>query len=55
MAVVCGIADALIEQKKSPEGAYWFIGDTRSTDNPRINGIITWTNALITSVLPPPA
>ena len=53
MAVVCGIADALIEQQKYPEGAYWLFDDNGSSDNPHINGLVTWTNALITSVFFP--
>jgi hypothetical protein len=48
MAVVCAIADALIEQKKYPENAYWLFDDNRSSDNPHINGIVTFANALIT-------
>ncbi|OJA16022.1 hypothetical protein AZE42_04283 [Rhizopogon vesiculosus] len=48
MAVVCGIADFKIEQTKYSEGAPWLYGDDISSDNPRINGLITWAFALIT-------
>ncbi|KAI0683336.1 phospholipid-translocating P-type ATPase, partial [Cytidiella melzeri] len=48
MAVACGIADALLEQHYFPLGAPWLFGDTHSSDNPKINGLITWAFALIT-------
>ncbi|KAG2138285.1 hypothetical protein DEU56DRAFT_886925 [Suillus clintonianus] len=48
MGVVCGIADSKIEQTKYPEGAPWLYGDNTSSDNPKINGLITWAFALIT-------
>lgn len=48
MAVVCGIADSKIEATQYPEGAPWLYGDDISSDNPRINGLITWAFALIT-------
>ncbi|KAG2742365.1 phospholipid-translocating P-type ATPase [Suillus brevipes Sb2] len=48
MAVVCGIADSKIEGTQYREGAPWLYGDDESSDNPRINGLITWAFALIT-------
>ena len=48
MAVVCGIADAIIEQKKYPEGAYWLYNDNSSSDNPHLNGLVTFANGFIT-------
>jgi phospholipid-translocating ATPase len=48
MAVVCGIADSKIEAAQYPEGAPWLYGDDESSDNPKINGLITWAFALIT-------
>lgn len=48
MAVVCAIADSLIEQNKFPQGAPWLFDDNRPGDNPKINGLVTWANALIT-------
>jgi hypothetical protein len=53
MAITCGIVDALNEQEDYPEGAYWLYDDNRSGDNPHINGVVTWTNALITYASPP--
>jgi len=50
MAVVCAIADYKIEAVKFPEGAPWLYGDDISSDNPKINGLITWAFALITFV-----
>ncbi|RPD56361.1 phospholipid-translocating P-type ATPase [Lentinus tigrinus ALCF2SS1-7] len=48
MAIVCGIVDAVLEQRYFPMGAPWLYGDTQSDDNPRINGLITAVFALIT-------
>ncbi|KAH9484538.1 Putative phospholipid-transporting ATPase C24B11.12c [Psilocybe cubensis] len=48
MAVVCAIADSLLEVKFYPLGAPWLFEDNRSDDNPRINGLITWAFALLT-------
>ena len=48
MAVVCGIVDAILEQRNYPKGALWLYNDNRSDDNPRINGLITFLNAFIT-------
>ncbi|GJJ12412.1 hypothetical protein Clacol_006654 [Clathrus columnatus] len=48
MAVVCGIVDAITEQRKFPEGAPWLFDDNQSDDNPHINGLVTWANGLIT-------
>ena len=52
MAVACGIVDAINEQKDFPEGAYWLFDDNQSGDNPHINGLVTWANALITCAYP---
>ncbi|KAF9532881.1 phospholipid-translocating ATPase [Crepidotus variabilis] len=48
MAVACGIVEAILEHRDSPEGAPWFYGDNRSGDNPSINGLVTFFFALIT-------
>jgi phospholipid-translocating ATPase len=48
MAVVCGIADSVLEQYYFPLNAPWLYGDSQSNDNPHINGLITWAFALIT-------
>ncbi|RPD70538.1 hypothetical protein L226DRAFT_574648 [Lentinus tigrinus ALCF2SS1-7] len=47
MAIVCGIVDAVLEQRYFPLGAPWLYGDTQSDDNPRINGLIAAVFALI--------
>ncbi|KAG8905995.1 hypothetical protein FRB99_007852 [Tulasnella sp. 403] len=48
MAVVCAIVDAIIETRGHNQGAPWEFGTDRKGDNPRINGAITFGNALIT-------
>ncbi len=48
MATALGIADAILEQRDYPLGAPWLYEDDRSSDNPQINGLITWLFALIT-------
>ncbi|GAA5987172.1 hypothetical protein JCM11641_002155 [Rhodosporidiobolus odoratus] len=47
MTIMCALADHYIQVDKYPEGAPWLFNDNRSDDNPNINGIITWANALI--------
>ncbi|GAA6027010.1 hypothetical protein JCM8097_006037 [Rhodosporidiobolus ruineniae] len=47
MTVMCALADHYIQVDKYPKGAPWLFNDNRSDDNPNINGIITWANALI--------
>lgn len=48
MAIGCAIADSLIEQHFFDLGAYWEFFAIFSNDNPRINGLVTFGNALIT-------
>ncbi|KAI0958077.1 hypothetical protein AcW1_006256 [Taiwanofungus camphoratus] len=48
MSIVCGIADAVLEQRYYPRGAPWLYADDQSDNNPHINGLITWAFALIT-------
>lgn len=50
MAIVCAIADSVLEKKFYPEGAPWLFRDDQSDDNPSINGLVTWAFALITLV-----
>ena len=52
IAVVCAIADSILEKRYFPEGAPWLYADNQSDDNPSINGVVTWAFALITSVFP---
>ena len=48
MAIVCGVVDAVLEQRYFPRNAPWLFDDTQSDDNPHINGLITAIYALIT-------
>ncbi|KZT69864.1 phospholipid-translocating P-type ATPase [Daedalea quercina L-15889] len=48
MAVVCGIVDAVLEQRYYPRSAPWLYDDNQSDNNPQANGAITWAFALIT-------
>ncbi|KAF8912154.1 phospholipid-translocating ATPase [Gymnopilus junonius] len=48
MAVVCGIVDSVLEHRKYPEGAPWLYDANRPSDNPSINGLVTFAFALIT-------
>ncbi|GAA5950524.1 hypothetical protein JCM21900_001216 [Sporobolomyces salmonicolor] len=47
MTIMCAIVDHYLEVHYYPRQAYWLYDDNRSDDNPNINGIITWANALI--------
>lgn len=48
MAVVCGIVDSTLEKRAFKNGAYWMAFATHADDNPNINGLVTFANALIT-------
>ncbi|CAO1621076.1 unnamed protein product [Sympodiomycopsis kandeliae] len=48
MAIGCAIADSLIEVHYFNLGAYWEFAASQGDDNPRINGLVTFGNALIT-------
>ena len=48
MAVGCAIADARIEHYYFDRAAYWEYLAIFSDDNPDINGLVTFGNALIT-------
>ncbi|KZT35488.1 phospholipid-translocating P-type ATPase [Sistotremastrum suecicum HHB10207 ss-3] len=48
MAVACAIAEYFIDRGKTHHGAPWTFDENRSDDNPQINGLVTWANALIT-------
>ncbi|GAA5841978.1 hypothetical protein JCM11251_001433 [Rhodosporidiobolus azoricus] len=47
MTIMCALADHYIQVDMYPEGAPWLFNANRSDDNPNINGVITWANALI--------
>ena len=48
LAVVCAIADSVLERRFFPRGAPWLFLDDTSGDNPRINGLVTFAFALLT-------
>ncbi|CAE6428267.1 hypothetical protein ACGC1H_000702 [Rhizoctonia solani] len=48
MAVVCAIVDSTLEKRAFKNGAYWMAFATQKDDNPNINGLVTFANALIT-------
>ena len=48
MGIVCGIVDAVLEQRNFNRNAPWEFMATQSDDNPHINGLITAIFALIT-------
>ncbi|KAG8689121.1 hypothetical protein FRC08_011082, partial [Ceratobasidium sp. 394] len=48
MAVVCAIVDSTLEKRAFKNGAYWMAFATQKDDNPSINGLVTFANALIT-------
>ncbi|SCV69075.1 BQ2448_2095 [Microbotryum intermedium] len=47
MCTMCAIVDHFLEKAQYPEGAYWLYGANRSDDNPNVNAIITFANAMI--------
>ncbi|KAH6894999.1 phospholipid-translocating ATPase [Coprinopsis sp. MPI-PUGE-AT-0042] len=52
MAVVCAVADYVLQSRYQPLGAPWLWGGDRPGNNPSINGTITFFFALITSLGP---
>lgn len=48
LAVICAIADSILEQQFFPLGAPWLFLDNSSGDNPKINGLVTFAFALLT-------
>ncbi|KAJ7700010.1 hypothetical protein B0H17DRAFT_1196026 [Mycena rosella] len=48
MAVACGIGDSVLEHQYEPRSAPWLYDDNESSDNPTINGLITWAFAFLT-------
>ena len=47
MCIMCAVGDAVLEQRYYPEGAYWMDFAQYSNDNPRINGLVAFANAMI--------
>ncbi len=48
ICIACAIADSVLEIRYTADGAYWQVGAIYSDDNPRINGLVTFGNGLIT-------
>ncbi|EIW68591.1 hypothetical protein TREMEDRAFT_74105 [Tremella mesenterica DSM 1558] len=48
ICMVCAIVDHFNERRWVRQGTYWTYKDDRSGDNPNVNGIVTFANALIT-------
>lgn len=48
MCIMCAIGDYILEARYYREGAYWMVGANRSGDNPSINGLVAFANAMIT-------
>ncbi|KAJ7498994.1 phospholipid-translocating ATPase [Mycena latifolia] len=48
LTVACGIGDSVLEHQYEPRSAPWLYGDDESSDNPSINGLITWAFAFLT-------
>ena len=48
MCIMCAIGDHILEVRYFRENAYWMVGADESGDNPRINGLIAFANAMIT-------
>ena len=48
MCVMCAIGDHILEVRYFGQNAPWMYGADRSGDNPQINGLIAFANALIT-------
>lgn len=46
MCTMCAIVDHFLQVDMSDEGAYWLYGNNRSDDNPNINAVITFANAM---------
>lgn len=48
IAMVCAVVDHILEKRWVKRETYWTLWDDRPGDNPNVNGIITFLNALIT-------
>ena len=48
MCIMCAVGDHILESRYYRENAYWMFGANRPGDNPRINGLIAFANAMIT-------
>jgi phospholipid-translocating ATPase len=48
MCIMCAVGDAILEHRYYRQDAYWGVFATLNDDNPRINGVIAFANAMIT-------
>ena len=48
MCIMCAIGDHILEKRYYPQNAYWLYGANTKGDNPNINGLISFANAMIT-------
>ncbi|KAJ7228736.1 hypothetical protein GGX14DRAFT_414568 [Mycena pura] len=48
LAVACAIGDSVLEHQYEPRSAPWLYGDDESSDNPSLNGLVTWAFAFLT-------
>jgi phospholipid-translocating ATPase len=45
---MCAVGDHILQKRYYPENAYWLYGANTRGDNPNINGLISFANAMIT-------
>lgn len=48
MCIACAVVSYVLENRDYPRGAYWLFRDNTTNDNPKINSLVTFGNALIT-------
>lgn len=48
MCVMCAVGDHILQRRYYPQNAYWLYGANTRGDNPNINGLISFANAMIT-------
>lgn len=48
MCIMCAVGDAILEQRYYRQDAYWNVFADRGDDNPNINGLKSFANAMIT-------
>lgn len=48
MCVMCAVGDHILQRYYYPRNAYWLWGANTRGDNPNINGLISFANAMIT-------
>ena len=48
LAIVCAIADSILERRYFRLNAPWLFLDDQPGNNPQIDGLVTWAFALLT-------